>query len=117
MATAGDGFYCGSLGGIKRVDAAGTASADLVDLRIGNDPVPFNPFAADTTGFFAFPAGRQDGGLPLYRVDVSGPTATPLLCGIEAVGGASVTDDHIVWTETREISNSVFERSLRHLSR
>lgn len=114
-----NGWVCGDLFGIKRLDLMASMKTVFIDTLMNKNPQGFNPSPVDGTTFYAMPRGFKAGVIvPIYKLDANTGGPTAVTCDAGAVIDVKVSSSDLVWVEQRQASNSApVETSLRRLPR
>lgn len=116
MARYANGFLCGKLSGIARIDAVGATTSDAIDPFLTGEPAPFNPSAVDGMSFYALPADSAKS-KSIFKVDLTAGKTTAFLCDVYTVLDARVTSTELIYVDGRLGDGGSAAFSLRRVAR
>jgi hypothetical protein len=115
MSASSNGFACGELFGIDKIDPTGTMKSHVINTLSDKNQTEFNPSAFDGTTYYALPKEGTKS-YPIYKIDFATNAITPVVCDVRAVYDARVTPTDLVYIEIRgDASNG--QISLRRVAR
>jgi hypothetical protein len=118
-----NGFVCGELFGIDKVNAAGSMKSHLIYTLMDKDPMGFNPSPVDGTTFYAFPRSTTTHSgvltkVPLLKMDADTGSATAIACDVGFPREVAMSSTDLVWLEEKKTMNtSPVEHALKRMAR
>lgn len=115
MGATTNGFACGDLFGIEKIDAMGTMKTHVIYTLGDKNPTQYNPTAIDGTTYYAMPKEGSKS-FPISKIDFATNAITPVLCDVRLVLDLRLTPTDVVWIEARK-DGANDSLSLRRLAR